>query len=247
MLGRKEQRLRAERADVLRAKLARDACAASIESLAEDEARLAELIAALGDPGSDLAAALRDKEADLVARGDSSARRLAEIDALAADARALAKEIAEAIGAADAAARALDRVASSLDSASGWGTFDLLGGGVIATLAKHSRIDDARREAHAAQAALDRLARELADVRGGAARGAMVVEIGEFAKFADYFFDGLIADWVVQERISQSRANVASVRRDVVQARARLDSQFRDIQRESASLAEERTRVVERG
>lgn len=246
MLGRREERLRAERADVLRATLARDACAAAIDKLRADEAGLNEQIAALGDVQSELTAALQEKESDLVARGDASARRLAEIDTLAADARCLAKEVVEAIQAADAATRALDRVAASLDSARSWGTYDLLGGGMIATWAKHSKIDDARAEAHAAQTALDRLARELADVRRGGASGPMVVEIGDFATFADYFFDGLIADWVVQERISQSRANVASVRGDVARVRARLDSQHREIRQTLTSLSEERARVVER-
>ena len=41
----------------------------------------------------------------------------------------------------------LDSVLSSLESAEGWGTWDLLGGGLISDLAKHSHIDDAKVEA----------------------------------------------------------------------------------------------------
>jgi len=245
MLGRKEERLRAERADVLRATLARDAESAAIGELRADEKPLREALWALGDTAAELESARRAKEADLVARGDAPARRLAEIDAAASDARAVSKELAEAVAAADTAIRALDEVGDSLDSAGNWGTFDLLGGGMIATWAKHSRIDDARGAAHRAQAALDRFARELADVRQGGARGPMVVEIGSFSKFADFFFDGLIADWIVQQRISESRANVASARRDVAEVRHRLAAQIVAIRTESESLARERAQVVE--
>ncbi|NLL62799.1 MAG: hypothetical protein GX241_00935, partial [Ruminococcaceae bacterium] len=36
-----------------------------------------------------------------------------------------------------------------------------------------------------------------------------------FVKFADFFFDGLISDWIVQSRIHDSQESVNNVRRDV--------------------------------
>jgi chromosome segregation ATPase len=67
-------RLRGAEADVLRAKVARDACAEDIEKLSADETRLGERIAALGDVASELDAALRDEKAVLAARGRARTR-----------------------------------------------------------------------------------------------------------------------------------------------------------------------------
>ena len=36
-----------------------------------------------------------------------------------------------------------------------------------------------------------------------------------FAKFADFFFDGLIADWFMQSRINESQSSVSCVKDQV--------------------------------
>ena len=49
------------------------------------------------------------------------------------------------------------------------------------------------------------------------------VYIGEFATFADYFFDGLFADWYVQSRIHDAQDGVSEVRMRVLSALDRLE------------------------
>ena len=44
-----------------------------------------------------------------------------------------------------------DNALKNLNSAEGWGTWDLLGGGLISDLAKHSHIDDAKNDVANAQ------------------------------------------------------------------------------------------------
>jgi hypothetical protein len=244
MLGTKEERLSKERAEALRARLSRDACREALDGLLADERTLQAKAAESGDAYVELAEALRLREAELVASGAPEARRLAEIDASIADAKAVGKELDEARVAGDVALRSLDGVMDALDSARNWGTWDMLGGGMLATYAKHSRIDDARGAAHAAQRALDRFAREMADVRGLDA-GRLVVEIGGFSKFADYFFDGLIADWIVQDRIADSRRNVEDARRQVRDAQRALGERDGEVRRAMQTFADERRRVVE--
>jgi hypothetical protein len=244
MFGTKETRLARERAEVVSAVLRRDACAQALAALRADATAISARIHALGDVDGVLAGLLAEKERALRAGGEPVASRLDSIDAAAAAARATVKEIAEAVSASDAAIAALAAVAASLRSAGNWGTFDLVGGGMIATWAKHERIDEARAEAAAAQRALDRLSREIADVRG-AASTHLVVEIAGFTKFADYFFDGLIADWCVQSKIDASRRNVEAADRSVRETRRRLAEQHTEIRRELDLLADERRRVVE--
>lgn len=131
------------------------------------------------------------------------------------------KEIMEAITAGAEAEIHLNNAANSLDSAEGWGTWDLLGGGFISDMAKHSHIDDAKIEVENVQVALSRFRTELADVR---ISSNINIETEGFAKFADFFFDGLIADWCMQSRINDSQESVNNVKDEVEQVLSKLKS-----------------------
>ncbi|MBO5108759.1 MAG: hypothetical protein J6B97_10050, partial [Bacteroidales bacterium] len=127
------------------------------------------------------------------------------------------KEIREAISAGTKAKNIAEQVLSELDDAEGWGTWDLLGGGLISDLAKHSSLDDAQEEIEHLQVQLRRFKTELADVT---IRAEMQVNIDGFLRFADYFFDGLFADWAVLDKIEESQAEVKNV---IKQIQAVLD------------------------
>lgn len=135
------------------------------------------------------------------------------------------KEIEEAVSVGRNVISSLDKVLGSLDSAEGWGTWDMLGGGLISNLAKHSHIDDAKYETEQAQSLLRRFKTELADVR---INDDIRIETDGFAKFADFFFDGLIADWFMQSKIHNSQESVSQVRsqvQSVLSTLGRLKSQ----------------------
>ena len=115
------------------------------------------------------------------------------------------QEIHEAINAADDALEALRRADSCLSSAGNWGILDMLGGDFFASLFKHNKLGQAEQALEDARRALKRFSRELADVNRAA---DIHLDIGEFLSFADFFFDGLIADWMVQSKISKGRKQV---------------------------------------
>lgn len=123
------------------------------------------------------------------------------------------KELDEAIWAGNAAMNHILCIESSLDSADGWGTWDLLGGGLISDLAKHAHLDDAQSGTEQLQVLLSRFRTELVDVRINAEMDSL--NIDGFLRFADYFFDGLIADWSVMNRIHDSQESVSQVKRQV--------------------------------
>lgn len=114
-------------------------------------------------------------------------------------------EVQEAIYAGEKALRSLQMAREKLNSARNWGIADLFGGGFFMDMMKHSKLssasaylDDAKRDLHVFQ-------RELRDVQVPMNFG---VEIGEFLSFADFFFDGLVADYLVQSKISEARDQV---------------------------------------
>ena len=100
-------------------------------------------------------------------------------------------EIREAINAGERALRSLQDAKSSLDSARGWGILDILGGRGFSGLIKHVKIGDARSSLDQAKADLECFSRELSDVRK---IQGLDIEIGDFLTFADFFFDGFLAD-----------------------------------------------------
>lgn len=115
------------------------------------------------------------------------------------------REVNEAIQAGARALRSLQQARESLNSAGNWGIVDLLGGGLISTFAKHSKMNDAKRQIEQARSDLRRFRKELTDVDAFA---DIHIETGDFLAFADYFFDGLIADWMMQSRINDAKKQV---------------------------------------
>jgi ribosomal protein L22 len=92
-----------------------------------------------------------------------------------------------------------------LDSARGWGLFDLFGGGGITGLIKHSKLNDASDYLEQVQQDLKIFKRELQDVE---IPGTIRIDIDGFLTFADFFFDGFLADYMVQRKINDAREQV---------------------------------------
>src|SRR5699024_5268438 len=113
------------------------------------------------------------------------------------------REIKEAINAGNCALRIAEKILEDLDSAKKWSTVDLLGGDLIADMAKHDKINKVQDRIQDLQNALRGFRTKLADVTERIS-GDLYVEIGDFLHFADYFFDGLFADWMVYDRINDS-------------------------------------------
>ena len=117
------------------------------------------------------------------------------------DARTM-REINEAINAGEDALYSLRAAQDKLDSARAFGLLDLFGGKSLLGLFKHAQISDARSRIEDAKRALARFQRELKDVSG---LPDLNIDIGSFLTFADFFFDGLFADFLVQRKINQAR------------------------------------------
>lgn len=123
--------------------------------------------------------------------------------------KTMTEEVREARTAGIRALNSLRQAQRFLDSARGWGVLDILGGGLITNLVKHSKLSDAQRCVDQARYDLDVFRRELADVN------VPDVQIDGSLSFADFFFDGFLADFMVQSRIDESRARLEDACRRV--------------------------------
>lgn len=115
------------------------------------------------------------------------------------------KEINEAIIAGERALNSLYAAKEKLKSARGWGIFDLFGGGFFTDMIKHSQMRDASRYMEDAKYQLQIFQRELKDVNLPI---HLRMEVGGFLSFADFFFDGFVADFLVQSKIAEARSQV---------------------------------------
>jgi uncharacterized coiled-coil protein SlyX len=115
---------------------------------------------------------------------------------------------------------------------------------LIATAVKHSRIDDARQHVHSAQQALHWFVRELKDVNPHLLTD-ITIDIGGLATFADYFFDGLIVDWIVQSRINDSLDNVNNMVKRVNNTLRSLQQELRIVQNRLADGYKKKQRAIE--
>ena len=199
-LGTKEEKLDKEKQEYLSVKLKHDACKNEILSLEKELERLKDELLKIGDPDIELNKLVEYKKMQLRQLSDSTCLKFDElINGIYTE----KKEISEAILSGEKALEGLRRAIDSLQNAQNWGTFDLVGGGFIATAIKHSKIDEAKSDIIEVQNNLNRFRRELSDTSLSSNEN-MIVEMDAFTGFADYFFDNLITDWIVQSKINQS-------------------------------------------
>jgi hypothetical protein len=118
----------------------------------------------------------------------------------------------------------------------------MLGGGFLATAVKRSHMDRARDLVHRAQAQVGRFERELADIVDQA---EFAVAFDPLESFADYFFDGLIIDWMVQSRINTSLANARQAERQVESILRQLESRLAAARRRADGLEQQKRQLIE--
>ncbi len=115
------------------------------------------------------------------------------------------KEKREAIEAGRRALNSLSAAKENLNSAKNWGLVDMFGGGFFSTMLKHSKMDHAKQNMDQAKYDLRNFSRELNDVNMAC---DLHIDTGDFLSFADYFFDGFVVDWMVQDRINTAKRQV---------------------------------------
>ncbi|QZY29836.1 hypothetical protein [Nocardioides coralli] len=197
------------------------------------EARHAELLVA------------REQELAADPAAAATAATLAELAERTGVLEAEQTQIAEAHAAGAQAHAALDAALRHLGGAGSWATYDtFFGGGMVADLVKHDKLDRAARLMREADAALARLAHELADVGVGA-----VGEIGisDLTRALDVWFDNLFSDWAVRDRIARASERVHHLRDAVDRIGHDLASRRAEGSARLVALAAERERLLTEG
>ena len=213
VIGKLDDKLDQERKEAYAARVKLDAAERELAGIESDIKEIQEQITDVLVAEARYKDALELKRRQLKDSGTQVADQILSMEERIAALQAQKQEIREAISAGYSARSTADRILSELEDADGWNTWDILGGGGIIThMAKHSHLDEAQDLVQELQSQLRRFKTELADIQISA---NMQVNIDGFLRFADYFFDGLFADWAVGDKISQSLSSVSNTKSEI--------------------------------
>jgi hypothetical protein len=233
--GSREDDVARERAEADAARYRLAEARARLEAVSREHSAAEARRAELADAPAAYAAALDAKETYLRQSRDARGGQLLVLAEERGQLQAQLREAGEAMAAAHQAAQALGAVRAKLGSASDWSTYDtFLGGGLIGSAMKHSRMDEAAEAAAYADRCLLTLRAELADV-GELGVTAPQVTTDGLTRFVDIWFDNIFTDLAVRNRITQAQESVEHSDRMVAEVARRLaDREAKDRSRLSA-------------
>lgn len=234
VIGKLDDKLDQERQESYAAKVKLDAAERELAGIEADITDIQSQLSEIRIAEAQYKEELEKKRAALKDSGSQTADQIIEVEERIAALEAQKREIKEAISAGYSARGTADRILSELNDADGWNTWDLIGGGGLIThMAKHSHLDSAQDLVSELQSKLRRFKTELADIRISA---NMQVNIDGFLRFADYFFDGLFADWAVGDKISQSKSSVQGTVNQINEMLGKLSNMESAADREIVNL-----------
>jgi len=228
VLGNKTEHIDKEKKEFLEAKLKYENCNHQLLHLKQEEENINNKIKAIGMSENDYENILKKIEEFIMHNDRKKTTKLTELAEIQAELKHNIKEVQEAINAGDNVLTALNGMINSLKSAESWGTWDMLGGGTLSTMAKHSKIDEAKEAASGVQSCLSSFNRELADV-SQISNVNLGINISGFETFADYFFDGFFSDWAVQSKIENSLNNATETLSTVEDITYKLQNELKEL------------------
>lgn len=137
------------------------------------------------------------------------------------------KELKEAKEAANQVIIRIDAGLNQLKSASSWGIFDILGGGLISSLVKRNKIGQANYSLEEISSSLKALNKELSDV-DISLPDAIPDRLSD--ELFDLVFDNIFTDIRVQGEIKENLVALKELRHDIVEISDKLDREIRELE-----------------
>lgn len=243
VLGSRDEQIDKQRQEYLAVKLKYDQYQSGAAAIEEDSRSMKQSISEIGNVENEYKELISIKERMIASANDINSRKLIEMTEEINDIELDKKEINEAISAGNDARKSLQNMIEALKSAEGWGIWDMAGGDLIATSIKHSKMDDAMEYAGMAQQSLTRFQRELSDVENE--MQSLNIELTSFENFADYFFDNIITDWVVQSKIEESLSGALSMEAKVRTVIHDLERRLEAANQRQKQLKNQKTELLE--
>ena len=115
----------------------------------------------------------------------------------------------------------IDEAENKFNKARNWGFFDILGGGFLTDLFKHSNLDSASNIMNKINYLLKDLQRELNEV---VTPTDFSMNTNTFASFADFIFYGFLSDAYMQSKIMSSLKELKNLRSTLLNLKSKLSN-----------------------
>ncbi len=243
VLGDKESQLEKERQEYLQASLKYDQVRKSLEVLEFESNILQKKVnnkAAIEAQLDDLS---KKQEQQLLALSGDAAIQLRSILSQIEAQQRLKIDINEAMAAGTKALESIDGVVSCLQQAHNWGQWDVSGRNPMSNHLKYSAIDKAKDWAYQANNDLRNFEKELQDVYRSIPED-FHLQIDSFNRFIDVFFDNLITDWIIQQKIYNALNNTINTRDKVVRMVKTLETEIPKSNQAMLDLEEQKKQFV---
>ncbi len=226
ILGNKDQQLEKERREALMAQLKYDEARQSL-TLSEREAEELQVrMQRIHEAEEMLEAKLETKLSLLLLEPTPVAQALKQRHTQWQALKKQKLEILQALEAGKLYQELLELLIKQLKSARNWGTWDVMGGGMLSSYVKQQRLGDVRKTLSSMRHYELNFRRELADVKQSL---NLDVELTDVEGFLDVFFDNLITDWIVQQRINHSLAGAQKAFNQVGRVLVILGSRHQEV------------------
>lgn len=243
VLGSKDDQLKKERQEYLQAALKRNEHKKSVELLEYERGILENKLEKLKGIEAHAERLIKEREKNLMRTGSPVGQRILTISKTIDESKHLKREIKEALHVGQQAIMVLQEMEGYLRNARNWGNWDMMGGKGMSTYVKHTNIDRARARLHKAQNFLIRFEDELRDVYNPRQMN-LTLNLDSFTRFIDIFFDNLISDWIVQQRIRNALSNVIAVKDRVSRLLGTLEMDDKDLGLKIRQLNKEKKKLV---
>lgn len=243
ILGSKEEQIEKERQEYLQFSLKYDEAKKTLELLEYER----EVLEKKFDQGkgleAKLAQLLKRREQEVMFQNPKIAQQVNGIVQKVQQHERMIFEIEEALAVGKDAQYLLDQIVGYLNQAKSWGQWDMAGRQRHAGRMKHSQIDRAKNLSYKVKYNLEQFEKELKDVYRNQSF-ELNLTFASFSGFTDIFFDNLLTDWLVQQKIQNTLTSVQSVRDKVIRLRHSLQAEVPIIEEQIFSLEEKRQQLI---
>ncbi|WP_280770937.1 hypothetical protein [Salipaludibacillus daqingensis] len=241
--GNKQEKMDERKKEVVKAKLKYQEAYQTLKELKAEHDEYQFSVNQLGDVERDYHSLINRKEELIHNETSLWSQQLFDITEQEAELAGQIEEVQEALDAGEIAQNALNKASASFDKAKGWSTFDLFGGGIITTAIKHSHLDTAKETVHHAERRLRQFQDELLDIKN---HMKVDLNIGELLTFADYFFDGIIVNWMVHDKISDAANQIEATNSLVNKTIYQLQKKQKEMFEKLNDLSIKRIKMIEK-
>lgn len=224
VLGSQESQMEKERQEYLQASLKYDQVRKSLELLEYEFNLLKSKADGLPAIEKRLEELSKQQELEIINVPGAAGMELKKIYAQIEVQQRMIIDIQEAIKAGSSALQSLDNVIAGLQQAHNWGQWDMSGRNPMSNHLKYTAIDKAKDWAYEANRQLKIFEKELLDVYRHIPEDFQL-HLDSFNRFIDIFFDNLITDWIIQQKIHNALNNSLNTRDKVIRMIKLLESE----------------------